>query len=247
MQATQENELPKIVPSTRSLLIRDPAFFKRMIDAGAYVPKLRPADVSRGVLMYVMEVLDVSRNIKLALDFELPAIESANIHTFEQEKWEARKARKEGEVATEMETVPVWDTRNAPSQYRLDLIDALDPWVELLEKSAMGEELEFTPVREFQVLKWPWKDEGHKNLIAFIEHFQPELSLYRIRPGVMIYDPEQKTATYTLQLTQFKGKTALAIAEEKARSKQRRGAKRARTEEHVSSENGDAEAPAIEA
>lgn len=211
--------LPKYSAGTKNVTIRDPVFFRGLLD-NLYSPHIKPLKIAKDdVVMYTLQVRDNSNGRILDVALELPQSMTNTIKLTTSENGEAG-------------LIPTWETNDSTSdQFKQDFNTLLHYWLAKIQVACPFHENGVPTIFNLQTqceLKWPWKNTSSSD---YFSKFKPESNVHVLRLGVAYYNPEKNFIGVTLQLSSYPGKTLSAV--NTARQTRKRARNEPEIKEHV--------------
>jgi hypothetical protein len=189
---------PKFYAGSKHITIYDPLFFCGLMEAKVYVPIIVPLKVNKdGVLMYLLQVKDVNRDLSLGICFSLPEEISSSVKLASPE---------EGEQSLQA----VWETTDAAGDaFKADVNRLLEYWLKQIQQAnSFGVNPDIYYLPRTVNLKWPWKNGTNEK---YFREFRSDLQVHQLRLGVGYYATDRNSIGVTLQLSNYPGKSLLAI------------------------------------
>lgn len=191
--------LPRYTAGTKIVTIRDPVFFRSLIDT-LYSPHIKPLKIAKDdVVMYTLQLRDNSNGRILDVALELPQSMTNTIKLTTSDS---------GETGL----VPNWETNDSLSeQFKQDFNTLLHYWLSKIQVACPFHENGVPTIYTLQQqceLKWPWKNSSSSD---YFSKFKPESHVHVLRLGVAYYNPDKNYIGVTLQLGSYPGKTISAV------------------------------------
>lgn len=201
--------IPKYYAGTKAVTIYDPSFFKGLIDSGLYTAIITPLKIAKdGAVMYTLSLRDNNKNILLDVQIGLPEEMTNTV------KLSASNETNQG-------LIPVWETNDSTSEiFKRDVGRLLESWLlKIQTANTLSEEVPIIYLPQSSTeLKWPWK----VDTTLYFENFDRLRNTHVLRIGVGYYSAEKNYVGVTLQLSNYPGKTILAISDARKSSNKKR-------------------------
>lgn len=224
----------KIIIGSKNLIVKDPAWLSRLFASGMMLPLVEHFKVEKeNLVMFLLKVHDINTNKKFEVIFEIPTEESETVYLGDGKNFTSQADEK----------VAIWDTITLGGQFKEGVNECLRYWLDIMVSSCRlgGDEISINDLTSRTYLKWPWKKGTNEE---YFESFDSLRAVHQIRLGVGYFNQTTRTVGVTLQLSQYPGKTKLAVSEEQDLKRRKRA--RTETQDAIEAEVSEEQSPVTE-